>query len=232
VLPSYPRFYTVFLLAMLVGSGCFVVQAQEKDATSGGSKAGSSAQAQADGQQDPLKRPRKKDDKAANIEKLGGVYKKWLDEDVRWIITDEELSAFKKLANNAERDVFIEGFWQRRDPTPDTAENEYKEEHYRRLAYVNTNFAAGVPGWKTDRGRFYITYGPPSRVEHHLRAVESDRPLPLSDNDARRFDRVVWHWDYVEGIGEDVTLKFVDTCGCGEYHLPVEPNDLRRYTPK
>jgi GWxTD domain-containing protein len=131
VVSSHPRFHSLFLLVVLVGSGCFAVQAQEKN-----SKAG--AAAQADGQQDPLKRERKKDDKAANIEKLGGVYKKWLDEDVRWIITDEELSAFKKLANNSERDVFIEGFWQRRDPTPDTAENEYKEEHYRRIAYANT----------------------------------------------------------------------------------------------
>ncbi|MGZ4856635.1 MAG: GWxTD domain-containing protein, partial [Candidatus Angelobacter sp.] len=138
---SHSRFHTVFLLAILVGSGCFAVQAQEKD-----SKAGASAQAQPDGQQDPLKRPRKADDKAAKAEKLSGVYKKWLDEDVRWIITDEELSAFKKLANNAERDVFIEGFWQRRDPTPDTAENEYKEEHYRRIAYANEHYAAGMPG--------------------------------------------------------------------------------------
>ncbi len=140
-------------------------------------------------QQDPLKRPRKKDDKAANIEKLGGVYKKWLDEDVRWIITDEELSAFKKLTNNAERDMFIEGFWQRRDPTPDTAENEYKEEHYRRIAYANEHFAAGMPGWRTDRGRIYIMYGPPTSIDSHpmggpyQRSAEegggSDRDVPV-----------------------------------------------------
>src|ERR1700686_1228202 len=134
---------------ILVVSGCFVVQAQEtqpqqKDQKPTAAAPQTPTQIQ-DGQQDPLKRPRKKDEKAANIEKLGGVYKKWLDEDVRWIITDEELSAFKKLANNSERDVFIEGFWQRRDPTPDTAENEFKEEHYRRIAYANEHFAAGMP---------------------------------------------------------------------------------------
>ena len=105
------------------------------------------------------------------MEKLGGVYKKWLDEDVRWIITDEELSAFKKLTTNAERDQFIEAFWQRRDPTPDTAENEYKEEHYRRIAYANEHYAAGMPGWKTDRGRIYITFGPPT----------SSTPIPWAD---------------------------------------------------
>ncbi|HXO37262.1 MAG TPA: GWxTD domain-containing protein, partial [Candidatus Acidoferrum sp.] len=197
MLPSYPRFYTVFLLAMLVGSGCFVVQAQEKDATSGGSKAGSSAQAQADGQQDPLKRPRKKDDKAANIEKLGGVYKKWLDEDVRWIITDEELSAFKKLANNAERDVFIEGFWQRRDPTPDTAENEYKEEHYRRIAYANEHYASGIPGWKTDRGRIYITYGPADEVESHPSGGSYERPIEEGGGSTSTYPFEKWRYRYI-----------------------------------
>src|SRR5215475_9555268 len=130
----------------MVGSGCFAVQAQDKDSKSNDStsKSGDSAQAQTDGQQDPLKRQRKKDDQSAVKEKLGGGYKKWLDEDVRWIITDEELSAFKKLATNAERDQIIEAFWQRRDPTPDTAENEYKEEHYRRIAYANEHYAAGM----------------------------------------------------------------------------------------
>ena len=123
MLSSYSRFQYLLFLFIFVVSGCFLVQGQESQ------KKAPADPAQADSQQDPLKRPKKKDDKAAQIEKLGGVYKKWLDEDVRWIITDEELSAFKKLTTNAERDVFIEGFWQRRDPTPDTAENEFKEEH-------------------------------------------------------------------------------------------------------
>jgi GWxTD domain-containing protein len=163
---------------------------------------------------------------------VSAIYTKWLTEDVHWIITDQERTDFQKLATDRQRDDFVVAFWESRNPTPGSSGNKFKEEHYRRLAYVNTNFAAGVPGWKTDRGRFYITHGPPSRVEHYLRAAESNRPLPVSDDDGSRFDREVWHWDYVEGIGEGVTLKFVDTCGCGEYHLPVEPNDLRRYTPK
>ena len=91
---------------------------------------------------------------------MGKTYRKWLDEDVRWIITDEERSAFMQLSNDEERDQFIEAFWQRRDPTPDTEENEFKEEHYRRIAYANEHFAAGIPGWKTDRGRIYIVFGP------------------------------------------------------------------------
>ena len=143
---SYPRSHYLFLVAILVISGCFVLQAQENTGQKESKKSANSESQAQNGQDDPLKRPRKKDDKAAQIEKLFGVYKKWLDEDVRWIITDEELSAFKKLTTNAERDIFIEGFWQRRDPTPDTAENEYKEEHYRRIAYANEHYAAGMPG--------------------------------------------------------------------------------------
>jgi GWxTD domain-containing protein len=214
---SYPRFHSVFLLAVLVGSGCFVVQAQEKD-----SKAGASAQAQPDGQQDPLKRTRKKDDKAANIEKLGGVYKKWLDEDVRWIITDEELSAFKKLANNSERDVFIEGFWQRRDPTPDTAENEYKEEHYRRIAYANEHYAAGMPGWRTDRGRIYIMYGPPTSIDSHPMGGPYQRSADEGGGQTSTFPFEVWRYRYLEGIGQEIELEFVDDCGCGAYEMTLD----------
>jgi GWxTD domain-containing protein len=207
---------------MLVGSGCFAVQAQEKDAKSGGSKSGSSAQTQADGQQDPLKRPRKKDDKDASKEKLGGVYKKWLDEDVRWIITDEELSAFKKLANNAERDVFIEGFWQRRDPTPDTAENEYKEEHYRRIAYANEHYAAGMPGWRTDRGRIYVMYGPPTSIDSHPMGGPYQRPAEEGGGSTSTFPFEVWRYRYLEGIGQEIEIEFVDDCSCGAYEMTLD----------
>lgn len=216
-MPSYPRFHTVFLLAVLVGSGCFVVQAQEKD-----SKAGASAQAQPDGQQDPLKRPRKKDDQNAANEKLGGVYKKWLDEDVRWIITDEELSAFKKLSNNSERDVFIEGFWQRRDPTPDTAENEYKEEHYRRIAYANEHFAAGMPGWRTDRGRIYVIYGPPTSIDSHPMGGPYQRSAEEGGGQTETFPFEVWRYRYLEGIGQEIEIEFVDDCGCGAYEMTLD----------
>ena len=127
------------------------------------------AQAQPIDAVDPLKRPandkqRKKKQKALKQE-LSKPYKKWLDEDVVYIITDEERAAFKQLSNDEERDNFIEAFWQRRDPTPDTEENEYKEEHYQRIAYANEHFAAGVPGWRTDRGRIYIVFGKPDEIE-------------------------------------------------------------------
>ncbi len=222
MLSRHPRFYTVLLLAVLVSSGCFVVQAQEKDKDAKSDKSDKSAQTQPDGQQDPLKRERKKDDQNATKEKLGGVYKKWLDEDVRWIITDEELSAFKKLSNNAERDVFIEGFWQRRDPTPDTAENEYKEEHYRRIAYANEHFAAGMPGWRTDRGRIYIMYGPPTSIDSHPMGGPYQRPAEEGGGQTETFPFEVWRYRYLEGIGQEIEIEFVDDCGCGAYEMTLD----------
>jgi GWxTD domain-containing protein len=221
VVSNYSRFYSLFLLAMLVGSGCFAVQAQENN-PQGKDQKTAAQQAQADGQQDPLKRPRKKDDKAANIEKLGGVYKKWLDEDVRWIITDEELSAFKKLTTNAERDTFIEGFWQRRDPTPDTAENEYKEEHYRRIAYANEHFAAGMAGWRTDRGRIYIMYGPPTSIDSHPMGGPYQRSPEEGGGQTETFPFEVWRYRYLEGIGQEIEIEFVDDCGCGAYEMTLD----------
>ena len=93
-----------------------------------------------------------------------------------YIITDEERQAFKRLTTDEEREQFIEQFWLRRDPTPDTAENEFKEEHYRRIAYANEHYASGIPGWKTDRGRIYITFGPPDEIESHPSGGSYERP--------------------------------------------------------
>jgi GWxTD domain-containing protein len=173
-------------------------------------------------EQDPLKRPRKADQKDAIKEKLGGVYKKWLDEDVRWIITDEELSAFKKLSNNAERDQFIEMFWQRRDPTPDTAENEYKEEHYRRIAYANEHFAAGMPGWRTDRGRIYIMYGKPDSTDSHPMGGPYQRSAEEGGGQTETYPFEVWRYRYLEGIGQEIEIEFVDDCNCGAYEMTMD----------
>jgi len=227
VLPRLSRFYRLIILTVFVVSGCFAVVAQESDPgkndqaapTPSSSKAKKS---KADDQQDPLKRERPKDNKAAQTEKLGGVYKKWLDEDVRWIITDEELSAFKKLTTNAERDQFIEAFWQRRDPTPDTAENEYKEEHYRRIAYANEHYAAGMPGWRTDRGRIYIMYGPPTSIDSHPMGGPYQRSAEEGGGSTTTFPFEVWRYRYLEGIGQEIEIEFVDDCGCGAYEMTID----------
>src|SRR5208283_526081 len=178
---------------------------------------------------DPLKRPLNAKQKKANSkamkQELSSTYKKWLNEDVRWIITPEELSAFKQLSNDEERDAFIEQFWLRRDPTPDTPENEYKEEHYRRIAYANEHFAAGIPGWRTDRGRIYIAYGPPDQIDSHPSGGSYQRPIEEGGGDTSTFPFEDWRYRYIEGIGQEINLEFVDTCQCGDYHLTVDPNE-------
>jgi GWxTD domain-containing protein len=100
-------------------------------------------------------------------------YAAWLNQDVRWIITDEERAAFKRLRSDEEREQFIQQFWLRRDPTPGTFLNEFKQEHYRRMLYANGHFAtAATPGWRTDRGRIYILYGKPDQVTAENGTVE------------------------------------------------------------
>ena len=153
---------------------------------------------------------------------MSKTYKKWLDEDVRWIITDEERTAFKQLSNDEERDQFIEAFWQRRDPTPDTIENEFKEEHYRRMAYANEHFAAGIPGWKTDRGRIYIMYGPADEIESHPSGGSYERPMEEGGGETSTYPFEDWRYRYLEGIGQEVIIEFVDTCMCGDYHMTMD----------
>jgi GWxTD domain-containing protein len=152
----------------------------------------------------------------ANAQEKLNPYEKWLSEDVRWIITDQERIDFEKLSDNAQRDDFVVSFWERRNPHPGSGENNFKEEHYQRLAYANQHFAAGVPGWKTDRGRFYIMYGPPNKIVRHLHSGKAPLDKLQREDD---FPSEEWHWEHIRGIGSDVILKFVNSCGCGEYQL-------------
>ncbi|GGA58353.1 hypothetical protein GCM10011507_07170 [Edaphobacter acidisoli] len=180
-------------------------------------------------QPDPLKRPltdkeRRAQQKALKGE-LHGVYKKWVDEDVRWIITDQELSAFKSLSNDEERDQFIENFWRRRNPDPDSPENEYKEEHYARIAYANEHFAAGKPGWMTDRGHIYIAYGKPDSIDSHPSGGSYERPMDEGGGETSTFPFEVWHYRYIEGIGDNIDIEFVDTCMCGDYHMTIDRSE-------
>jgi GWxTD domain-containing protein len=186
---------------------------------------------------DPLKRSptdkqKEKQKRSLNIE-LSKTYKKWLNEDVIWIITDEERAAFKQLSNDEERDSFIEAFWQRRDPTPDTEENEYKEEHYRRIAYANEHFAAGIPGWKSDRGRIYIMYGAADEVDSHPSGGTYERPMEEGGGETSTFPFEDWRYRYLEGIGQEVIIEFVDTCMCGDFHMTMDRSekDALLYTP-
>ena len=156
---------------------------------------------------------------------LATPYKKWLQEEVPYIITDEERSAVLQLQTNEEREQFIEAFWQRRDPTPDTVENEFREEHYRRIAYANDRFSSGIPGWRTDRGRIYIMWGPPDSIESHANGSLYNRPMSEGGGQATVYAFDDWIYHYMEGIGENITIEFVDPTGTGEYHITNDPGE-------
>lgn len=152
-------------------------------------------------------------------------YRRWLNEDVGYIITDEERKAFSRFETDEEREQFIEQFWLRRDPTPDSVENEYKEEHYRRIAYSNERFASGIPGWKTDRGRIYITFGPPDEIESRPSGGTYERPWEEGGGTTAVFPFEKWRYRYIEGIGTDIMIEFVDTSMTGEYRMTMDPSE-------
>jgi GWxTD domain-containing protein len=181
----------------------------------------------------PVSEKQKRENEKLLRQELGKTYKKWLDEDVVYIITDEERKAFRQLSNDEERDNFIEAFWQRRNPNPDSEENDYKEEHYRRIEYANEHFAAGVPGWKTDRGRIYIMYGAPDEIDSHPSGGTYERPMDEGGGETSTFPFEDWRYRYLEGIGQEVIIEFVDTCMCGEYHMTIDRSekDALLYTP-
>jgi GWxTD domain-containing protein len=164
-------------------------------------------------------------------DKVGGESKVWFEEDVRWIITDDERAAFNRLKNGEDAAHFIEQFWLRRDPTPDTIENEFKEEHYRRLLFANEQFASSAHGWKTDRGRVYIVYGPPDQIETH--SIDVDCTSTSHKGSNCTYPGETWRYRYLEGIGQQVAIEFIDTCGCGEYHMrmPASEQALHSHWP-
>jgi len=181
----------------------------------------------------PMTAKQKKKQEEKLRKELETPYRKWLNEDVTYIITDEERKAWKRLSTDDEREQFIEQFWLRRDPTPDTEENEYKEEHYRRIAYANERFASGIPGWKTDRGRIYIVYGPPDEIDDHSSGGSYDRPYEEGGGTTSTFPFVDWTYRYIEGVGSNVKIEFVDTTMSGEFRMTMDPSekDALTYVP-
>ncbi|MDQ1409205.1 MAG: hypothetical protein QOJ41_940 [Acidobacteriaceae bacterium] len=159
------------------------------------------------------------------LKELDTPYKQWLNEDVVYIISPQERNAFGQLATNEEREQFIEQFWLRRSTNPDLPDNEFKEEHYRRIAYANEHYASGIPGWKTDRGHMYIVWGPPDEIESHPTGGTYDRPMEEGGGSTSTYPWETWRWRYIEGMGENVIMEFVDPTGSGEYHLTMDPSE-------
>jgi len=150
-------------------------------------------------------RSRKTPDGASARPEMKAVYQKWLDEDVLYIITPQERTAFLLLGSDAQRERFIEQFWSRRNPSGAAGDNAYRAEHYRRIAYANQNFGAGkAPGWKTDRGRIYITLGPPDEI----------RKTPTGE---------VWLYSILPNAGHNVEVEFVNDPAAGDLRLRQKP---------
>ena len=170
----------------------------------------------------------------ASLEReLEGAFKKWIEQDVNYIITNEERQAFRRLSNDEEREQFIEQFWLRRNPDPESLANDYREEHYRRIAYANQHFASGIPGWKTDRGRLYIRYGPPDEIEAHPSGGFYQRPMEEGGGSTSTYPFEQWRYRYIEGVGQNIVLEFVDPTLTGEYRMTMDPaeKDALLYVP-
>ncbi len=189
-------------ISLLTGVGAIAAWSQPPDKT-----------------QDPNDKPR------TVKPELKEVYKKWLSNDVKYIITKEEEKAFKALTTDEERENFIESFWRRRDPNPDTEENEYREEYYERIAYANEHFTSGIPGWRTDRGRIYITWGKPDSVEAHPTGGTYDRPSYEGGGSTTTYAFETWFYRHLDGVGDGVEIEFVDPSGSGEYRIAQDPNE-------
>src|SRR6202051_4892691 len=167
------------------------------------------------------------------LKELDTPYKQWLNEDVVYIISPEERNAFGQLATNEEREQFIEQFWLRRSTNPDLPDNEFKAEHYRRIAYANEHYASGIPGWKSDRGRIYIMWGPPDEIDSHPTGGTYERPSAEGGGETSTYPFEDWRYRYLEGMGENVELEFVDPTSTGEYHLTMDASekDALLYVP-
>jgi GWxTD domain-containing protein len=196
----HPRFLVLVSAALLTWSACAFAVSQDSAPTA----------------------PSKKQESKLAKE-LGPAYGSWLNDEVPYIITDEERRAFLALETNEEREQFIESFWERRNPEPESPENAFKEEHYRRLAYADEHFASGIPGRKTDRGRIYIIWGPPDEIESHPTGGTYDRPLEQGGGSTTTYPFELWRYRHLEGVGENIEIEFVDPTGTGEYHITNDP---------
>jgi len=164
--------------------------------------------------------------KVRNVKpELKDAYKRWINNDVAYIITKDEKKAFYALATDEERENFIENFWRRRDPNPDTEENEYREEYYERIAYANEHYASGIPGWKTDRGRIYITWGKPDSVESHPSGGSYDRPSYEGGGSTTTYPFETWFYRHLDNVGDGIEIEFVDPTGTGEYRIARDANE-------
>lgn len=161
------------------------------------------------------------------------VFKRWIDEDVPYIITPSERAAYLALRTNEEKENFIATFWRNRDPNLDTEENEYREEYYQRIAYANEHFSSGIPGWRTDRGRIYITWGKPDSVEAHPSGGSYDRPSYEGGGSTTTYPFETWFYRHLDGVADGAEIEFVDPTSSGEYRIARDADEKNalKYVP-
>lgn len=207
------------LLAVSCSVGCLMIPAAAQDKNKK-DKSGEARETVAK----PMTDKQRRQQQERLRRELETPYRKWLSEDVGYIISDEERKAFKTLATDEEREQFIEQFWLRRDPTPDTEENEFREEHYRRLAYANQYFASGIPGWRSDRGMIYIKFGPPDERDQHNGGTEQ-RDVSEGGGTTSTYPYEQWRYRYLEGFPPNVQIEFVDPTLTGEFRMTMDPSE-------
>ena len=171
----------------------------------------------------PLSRKELKKREKQLSKELGQPDTIWLNDEVPDIITPDERKAFLELSTNEEREQFIEIFWDKRNPDPESPINTAKEEHYCRLAYVDEHFSSGIPGRKTDRGRIYIIWGQPDEIESHPMGGAYQRPMEQGGGESSAYAWEKWRYRRLEGIGENIEIEFMDPSGSGEYHIAYDP---------
>jgi GWxTD domain-containing protein len=215
--------WTLGMVAAALTAGLWAASSGDQDSSSSSSPTISR----------PLTKSEQRKKEQALRKELEGPWERWLKQDVVYIITDEERAAFHGLQTDEEKQQFVEQFWLRRDPTPDTEENEYKEEHYRRIAYANDHFASGIPGWKTDRGMIYIKYGAPDEIDSHPSGGSYERPIEEGGGETSTYPFEQWRYRYIEGVGTNIIIEFVDTTMSGEYKMTMDPSekDALLYVP-
>ena len=207
------------LLAVSCSVGCLMIPAAAQDKNKK-DKSGEARETVAK----PMTDKQRRQQQERLRRELETPYRKWLSEDVGYIISDEERKAFKTLATDEEREQFIEQFWLRRDPTPDTEENEFREEHYRRLAYANQYFASGIPGWRSDRGMTYIKFGPPDERDQRNGCTEQ-RDVSEGGGTNSTYPYEQWRYRYLEGFPPNVQIEFVDPTLTGEFRMTMDPSE-------
>ena len=144
------------------------------------------------------------------IDSLQTKYRTWIQEEVVYIITPIEKEMFLKLDSDALREAFIKAFWEQRNPNPNLPENEFKKEHYRRIAYANNWYGreSPTPGWRTDMGRIYIILGEPKSIEK-------------IENETGIYPMQIWFYQGTSGSGlpNGFNVVFFKKEGIGEFEL-------------